>query len=75
MTLQQVLRRAFVGFALAGLISLGVSGCYDTSMSQVTLATPGQYKGQTDPLVAKLKPGGALEHKLQLRLKQADERR
>lgn len=75
MTLQRVLARVFAGFALAGVVLLGLSGCYDTSMSQVTLATPGQYKGQTDPLVAKLEPGGALEHKLQQRLKQADERR
>jgi len=69
------LSRILAWLGLAGLVLMGVAGCYDTSLTQVSLATPGQYKGRTDPLVAKLQTGGTLEHKLQLRFKQAEERR
>lgn len=63
-----------LGLAFLILAGLAVGGCYDTSPSSVVLATPGQYKGQTDPLVGKLKPGGELDQKLQARFRLAEGR-
>lgn len=62
--------RVLMAAAVALALAFGLTGCYDSveagphEAKGVTLASPGQYKGKVDPLIAKLEPGSELPKKL-----------
>lgn len=59
--------RTLLVAATAVLFAAGLAGCYESN--DITLADPGHYKGQSDPLMQKLQPGSKLNKQLDARFK------
>jgi hypothetical protein len=61
------MRNRIIPAVVLVLAGLALAGCYDTSPVAQKIDEPGEYKGPTDPLVAKM--GSQLDQRLAARLK------